>query len=148
MGSYNYDYNFKDYSKNSESEISAAATAEASFSASIISGEASSSASVDTKSTSQMRMITASMKIQRYYSSIREELSPLSEDALTLLDTQDYIGFFKSCGPNYVRSIRRAQELTAIFSFTSSSSSMSTEFSASVKASGGGRGVEGSLASK
>merc|ERR1711957_860114 len=126
--SYNYDYNFKDYSKNSESEISAAATAEASFSASIISGEASSSASVDTKSTSQMRMITASMKIQRYYSSVREELSPLSEDALTLLDSQDYIGFFKSCGPTYVRSIRRAQELTSIFKFDSQSSEVAAEF--------------------
>merc|ERR1711957_344652 len=139
--SYNYDYNFKDYSKNSESEISAAATAEASFSASIISGEASSSASVDTKSTSQMRMITASMKIQRYYSSVREELSPLSEDALTLLDSQDYIGFFKSCGPNYVRSIRRAQELTAIFKFSASSTSVATEFAASIKGEGAGRSI-------
>ena len=133
--------NFKDYSKNSESEIGAAATAEASFSASIISGEASSSASVDTKSTSQMRMITASMKIQRYYSSVREELSPLSEDALTLLDSQDYIGFFKSCGPNYVRSIRRAQELTAIFKFSASSTSVATEFAASIKGEGAGRSI-------
>lgn len=143
--SYNYDYNFKDYSKNSESEIGAAATAEASFSAHIISGEASSRASVDTKSTSQMRMITASMKIQRYYSSVREELSPLSEDALTLLDSQDYIGFFKSCGPNYVRSIRRAQELTAIFKFSASSTSVATEFAASIKGEGAGRSISASV---
>ena len=139
--------NFKDYSKDSESEIGAAATAEASFSASVISGEASSSASVDRKSTSQMRMITASMKIQRYYSSVREELSPLSEDALTLLDSQDYIGFFKSCGPNYVQSIRRTQELTAIFKFTASGTAVTTEFSASIKGEGARRSISASVSS-
>merc|ERR1719162_786911 len=68
------------------------------------------------------------MRIERYYSSVKEELSPLSEDALTLLDRQDYIGFFKSCGPNYVRSLRRAQELSTIFKFTSPSSEESMEF--------------------
>ena len=47
--------------------------------------------------------------------------SPLSEDALTLLDAQDYISFFKSWGPNYVRSICRDQEITALIKFTSSS---------------------------
>merc|ERR1711957_477251 len=77
----------------------------------------------------------ATMRIERYYSSVREELSPLSEDALTLLDRQDYIGFFKSCGPNYIRSIRRVQELTAIFSFTSTSADVAASFVATVQAS-------------
>jgi len=146
--SFNYDYKFNDFSSSSKLEVGFGAKSESSFSSGIIDGEMKAEVKMNSKSSSSRRYIVAVMKIQRYYSSVREELSPLSEDALTLLDTQDYIGFFKSCGPNYVRSIRRAQELTAIFSFTSSSSSMSTEFSASVKASGGGRGVEGSLASK
>ena len=73
-------------------------------------------------------IVVAAMRIERYYSSVREEVSPLSEDALTLLGTQDYIDFFKSCGPNYVRSIRHAQDLTALFKFTSSSEENAREF--------------------
>lgn len=69
------------------------------------------------------------MRIQRYYSSVREELSSLSEDALTLLDKQDYVGFFKSCGPNYVRSVRRAQEITSIFDFASTNNYKANKFS-------------------
>jgi len=146
--SFNYDYKFNDFSSSSTLEVGFGAKSESSFSSGIVDGEMKAEVKMNSKSSSSRRYIVAVMKIQRYYSSVREELSPLSEDALTLLDTQDYIGFFKSCGPNYVRSIRRAQELTAIFSFTSSSGSKSAEFSASLKASGGGRGVEGSLAAK
>ena len=75
------------------------------------------------------------MKIERYYSSVREEVSPLANDAFTLLETQDYIGFFKACGPNYVRSLRRAQEVTATFKFQSSSKSKAVSFSMSLKVS-------------
>jgi len=56
---------------------------------------------------------------------------------LTLLDQQDYIGFFKSCGPNYVRSLRRAQELTAIFEFTSSSQDRSSSLARTLTQTGG-----------
>jgi len=80
-------------------------------------------------------MITSTMRIERYYSSIREELSSLTDDALTLLDRQDYIGFFKGCGPNYIRSIRRAQEITAIFEFEETRSERASEFAYKVQAS-------------
>jgi len=83
-------------------------------------------------------MITSTMRIERYYSSVREELSSLSDDALTLLDRQDYIGFFKSCGPNYIRSIRRAQEITAIFEFNESSSESASEVAVKIQATTGG----------
>ena len=59
------------------------------------------------------------MRIERYYSSVREDVTPLSNDARTLIEQQDYIGFFKACGPAYVRGIRRAQEVSAIFIFKS-----------------------------
>jgi len=133
--SYNYDYTFTDVQRGNELEQSMEGSMSASFSYWIVKGEVSVSASSSGKYTSQSRMIVATMRIERYYSSVREELSPLSDDALTLLDRQDYIGFFKSCGPNYIRSIRRAQELTAIFSFTSSSAEMASEFSLSISAS-------------
>lgn len=63
------------------------------------------------------RYIVATMRIERYYASVREEVSPLLDEAVLLLERQDYVGFFKACGPNYIRGIRRAQEVTAIFSF-------------------------------
>ena len=72
---------------------------------------------VHRKRETRTQSIAASMRIDRYYSSVREEVSPLSDDALTLLDRQDYIGFFKACGPNYIRGIRRAQEVVAYFEF-------------------------------
>ncbi len=80
------------------------------------------------------------MRIERYYASLREEKSKLSEDAAFLLDRQDYIGFFKSCGPNYIRGIRRAQEVSAIFSFTSNSAETASEFTKSFKASNSRKG--------
>ena len=88
-----------------------------------------------TKFNSQLNFVVSTMRIERYYSSIREELSPLSDDAFQLLDSQDYIGFFKACGPNYVRSIRRAQEVTAIFKFRSNSAEVANEFASNLKVS-------------
>ena len=84
------------------------------------------------KSTSH-HVVVAIMKIERYYSSVKEEVSPLADDAFTLLERKDYIGFFKACGPNYIRSIRRAQEVSAIFKFSTTSSSVSAAFSASLQ---------------
>ena len=60
-------------------------------------------------------------------------MSELSPSAKILLDKQDYIGFFKSCGPNYVRGIRRSQELTIIFTFLSPSKDIPSEFAAELK---------------
>ena len=79
------------------------------------------------------------MRVERYYSSVREELSPLSEDATTLLYRQDYVGFFKACGPSYIRSIRRAQEVTAIFTFESSSVEYARQFANGLRTVGWGK---------
>ena len=76
------------------------------------------------------------MRIERYYSSVREELSPLTTDAKVLLETQDYVGFFKSCGPNYIRSIRRVQEITTIFKFESASKDVAKSFASGLKKTG------------
>ena len=73
------------------------------------------------------------MRIERYYASLREEVSPLVEPAQELLNRQDYVGFFKACGPNYIRGIRRAQEVTAIFSFESTSTETSSQYASNVQ---------------
>lgn len=89
--------------------------------------------SSNSKTSSQTHHIIATMRIERYYSSIREELSPLNAAATELLNRQDYIGFFKACGPNYIRGIRRAQEVTAVFTYRSSSLEIAKQYSASVQ---------------
>lgn len=138
--SYNYDYEFTDFSKKTEGSQEAEYGAKLNLNFAYYAIKAK----VDYKVTragsqeSSARMITSTMRIERYYSSVREELSSLSDDALTLLDRQDYIGFFKSCGPNYIRSIRRAQEITAIFEFNESSSEKSSEVAVKIQATTGG----------
>lgn len=135
--SYNYEYKFTDHSRDTASSSEMTYSATRSFSYGKIVQKNKVDYKSDSKSTAKSRTMSATMSIMRYYSSVREELSPLSEDALTILDQQDYIGFFKSCGPNYVRSLRRAQELTAIFSFTSSSAERSRALSRSLQQTGG-----------
>ncbi len=77
------------------------------------------------------------MRIERYYASVKEEVSTLVEPAVELLSRQDYLGFFKACGPSYVRGIRRAQEVTAIFSFDSSDEQSTKKFSSTLRVSSG-----------
>jgi len=136
--SYNYDYTFTDFSekdRDEDFEPEMGGHLSHTFGYPLI------KAKVDSKyngnrsdiATSSERMIVATMRIERYYSSVREELSSLSDDSLTLLDRQDYVGFFKSCGPNYIRSIRRAQEITAIFEFRTTSAEKASEFAASLQ---------------
>jgi len=136
--SYNYDYQFTDFSKSQDVAAALTGKVSATFAYWKVKEEIAVGAKTSGKSITKTRMIVSTMRIERYYSSIREELSPMSDSALTLLDTQDYIGFFKSCGPNYVRSIRRAQELTAIFKFTSASVELANAFALDLKAQSNG----------
>jgi len=135
--SYNYDYTFTDFSSTSSgsSEAERGASYSLSFGYYAVKAKVDYNRNSQVQSESSRRMITSTMRIERYYSSIREELSSLTDDALTLLDRQDYIGFFKGCGPNYIRSIRRAQEITAIFEFEETSSERASEFAYKVQAS-------------
>ena len=91
-----------------------------------------------TATKARFRMVSATMRLERYYASVREEVSPLADDAMLLLETQDYVGFFKACGPNYVRGIRRAQEVTAVFTFRENSDTASSTFYNNVRSNGYG----------
>lgn len=97
--------------------------------------EVSASAATSSKVQTKTHNIVATMQIMRYYSSVREEISPLTPNSWDLLERQDYVGFFKACGPNYVRSIRRAQEVSAVFKFESSNRETATQFGMALKVS-------------
>ncbi len=77
------------------------------------------------------------MRIERYYASLKEESSHINSAALQLLNRQDYVGFFKACGPNFVRGIRRAQEVTAIFEFKSTNLETASEYASDVQVQSG-----------
>lgn len=133
--SFNYDYFFTDFTSSSDSEKEMSGKISATYSYAMVAFEVNSSVGATSKVAAQSRAITSTMKIERYYSSVREEVSPLSNDAFTLLEDQDYVGFFKACGPNYIRGIRRAQEVTAIFKFTSKDTATAKSFGMGLKVS-------------
>lgn len=89
----------------------------------------------DSKTTSMSQSLYSVMRIERYYSSLREEISPLADDAATLLAEEDYVGFFKACGPNYIRGIRRTQEVMAVLRFSTSSRQSASEYSYAIQSS-------------
>lgn len=97
---------------------------------------------------SKPRIVVTTMRIERKYSSIKEEIYPMSDDTINLLEKQDYNSFFKSCGPNYVRSIHRVQEVTSIFKFHTTSRDLAQEFSAGLKVQGWGSNVDHSFFAK
>ena len=126
---------FYDFTKSTNLEVDASAKLSYSFGYSWFNGEISAQRASETTTTSKTHYVASSMRIERYYASIREEMSSLTDDATTLLNREDYVGFFKACGPSYIRGIRRAQEVNAFFLFTSSSSIRSTEYADSVQVS-------------
>ena len=99
-------------------------------------------------SDSELFLVVSTMRVDRYFSGLKEESSPITTDAKNLLEEQDYIGFFNSCGTNYVRSIRRAQEITAIFKFNSQSRDLAQEFAAGIKVHSGTSAIDESILDK
>ena len=126
---------FYDFTQTTNLEVESASKMSYSFGYTWFRGTVKSEKKTKTNTETKTRYINASMRIERYYSSVREEVSPLSDDAIQLINGQDYVGFFKACGPNYVRGIRRAQEVTAFFIFTSTNTERSTEYSRKVQVS-------------
>merc|ERR1711957_284739 len=98
---------------------------------------------IESDSYSELYLAVSNMRIDRYFSGFKT--SSIMNDAKELLQHQDYIGFFQSCGTNYVRSIRRAQEITAIFKFSSPSRDLAQEFAAEIKTQGGAPAIDESI---
>lgn len=118
-------------------ETELAGSLQQSFAYDFIKTEVNKNTQATTVSTSQKQYVISSMSIERFYASVREEESPLAPEAISLLDKQDYVGFFMACGSNYVRSIRRKQEVTTVFMFESSSVELAQEFASSLRTTGG-----------
>ena len=125
------------YEFSSEESSSVDSSLSYSFAYSNVKYEMSSSTS--TTSATKSYYTVASMRIERYYSSIKDEVSELIPEAMQLLEQQNYVGFFKSCGPSYVRGIRRAQEVTATFSLKSTSSETVKSYNNALKVGSYGR---------
>lgn len=138
--SYNYDYSFSDFTASSNMETELSGDIKTSFAYDFIKEEVNEQTSSSSTSTSSKNYVISIMSIERFYASIREEVTPLSPAAKTLLTNQDYVGFFMACGSNYVRGVRRKQEVTAIFMFESSSSSQASEFASALTTTGGATG--------
>jgi len=149
--SYNYDYVFTDFTRSKDIEVELSGKLAKSFGYSEIKTEIS----MESKRNSNFGtenadtfIVVGTMRIERYYSTIKEESSPMLKDAEALLDDQDYIGFFKFCGTNFIRSIRRAQEITTIFKFQSVSMNMAQEFADGLKLKGVGSTINNSFDSR
>jgi len=141
--SYDYHYLYTDVSAalQADSQTTISSQVKGSFGWGKIRASVEASGSVSGSSSSHIVAVT--MRIERYYGSVKENSATLSSDALELLNRRDYTGFFKACGPNYVRSIRRAQEVTALFKFSSSNIRATAKMKSKIQAAVHGR--KGSL---
>lgn len=77
--------------------------------------------------------VVVTLRIERFFTSLLETSLHLSDDAMQMLQDEEYINFFMACGPNYVRSLQRAQEVTAIITFESDDEHMAREFASSLR---------------
>lgn len=130
---YNYDYSFADFTETDDEEYNKEleATLTDTFGYKWLRDEFNLQ---ERASQSEKRhYVVSTMRVERYYSSVQEAESPLTPDALAVINARDYVGFFKSCGPNYVKGIRRAQELSAVFIYTAPSTQLAREFASQLK---------------
>jgi hypothetical protein len=95
----------------------------------------------DTDETSmQTYSVVATMRVERYYSTPTSTTintastasknggATLTPSAISLLTEEKYINFFATCGPTFVRTLFRAQEMTAILSFHANNSTQANDF--------------------
>lgn len=78
--------------------------------------------------------IAVTMRLERFFSTVIENTSKLSAAAKQMLASEEYINFFMTCGPNYIRTIHRAHELLAVFNFEESDPVIAQLFTDSLKA--------------
>ena len=84
------------YTKDTTSESNVNYSVKRLFSYNKIQQATKSNYTANSKARGSERTMVVIMSVMWYYHSVREELSLIAEDALTLLDQQDYIGVFKS----------------------------------------------------
>lgn len=92
-----------------------------------------SSSTIISTPTKRRYTIAVTMRVERNFSTIVENKAPLSPAASRMIEMEEYVSFFMTCGPNFVRSLHRAQEVTAIFTFTGEDQRMAERFAETVR---------------
>ena len=142
--SYNYDYSFMKFDHTGTSTEKDTSSFSSSVSSSFWVGKveanydrsSESTTTTDTKKTT----IVAKMSMERYYDSIDDTTAELSPHAMSLINKKDLIGFYKACGTGFIRSIRRTNEVVAVFTLESTSVSKLEEASSSFSLTGETKG--------
>ncbi len=75
----------------------------------------------------------SSLRINRDHT-IGNQAVELTNDFKNMLESKDFVGFFKACGPNFITSIKRALEITTVFKFYSYSEHKAEQFAAELEA--------------
>ena len=142
--SYNYDYSFMKFDHTGQSKEAETSEFESSVSSgwwlNKVSSKYSSSSSSTTTTDTKTSMIVAKMSMERYYDSIDDTTAELSPHAMSLIKKKDLIGFYKVCGTGFIRSIRRTNEVAAVFTLESTSVEKLEEASSSFSLSGETKG--------
>lgn len=113
--SYNFDYYFTDFTKGEKANRKLLG---GKISKSFGYSKAKSLVGASYSMTDSYRVVVT-MRLERFFSSVWESGASLTEDASKMLDDEEFISFFMACGPSYVRSLQRAQEVSAVISFKS-----------------------------
>ncbi len=77
--------------------------------------------------------VVVTMRIERFFTSLLESYLHLSKDSRKMLEDEEFVNFFMTCGPTYVRSLQRAQEVTAIITFEAEDKYIAQDFAASLR---------------
>uniref|UniRef100_A0A7S1FUM5 Uncharacterized protein n=1 Tax=Corethron hystrix TaxID=216773 RepID=A0A7S1FUM5_9STRA len=123
---YDYDYTLKDF-QNEDGDFDYAGTrnvAKANFL--IASAHAEANAEHDSRTDTKTHSIMGVLTVDRYHSSLDENGSELSMAAKELIKRDEFIGFFKTCGPGFIRSLRRQAMMMAMFDYESTENTSNT----------------------
>ncbi len=77
--------------------------------------------------------VVATWRVDRFFSTLLEDKTSMTVEAANMIRNQEFASFFMTCGPYYVRSFHRAQEVTSIFSFKASDEVEAQKFAESLR---------------
>lgn len=123
---------FTDFTKYEEPEIALGGKISNSFGFDAVK-TAVAQLKADSDSTVGKYAVVVTMRIERYFSSLVEQRSMISNDVSDMLVDKNYFSIFTTCGANYIRSLRRGQEVTAIFHYESDNKAKAKAFADSLR---------------
>lgn len=130
---YNYNYDYLEFDTTGSSTSDVSSSFSGSLSWGFIRATVSGNLQQKRSTTSSKRHLVVKMAMERYYSSIDDTTAFLTSDAADLVQRDDIVGFFQSCGSGYIRSIRRTAEFVGIFEIESKSEAASRDMATSLR---------------